>query len=184
MVEDMNLERPIAPNPYEILPQVPTFTLRSSNFFDGDVLPAEQTADGGNVSPHLNWSGFPAETKSFIVSCFDPDAPIPSGFWHWLVIDIDAETTELPLDAGRSDLFLDGAASHVLNDASEFAYYGAAPPPGDHPHRYIFAVTALDIESLDVDPTDITPARVHFMALEHTLARATLTATYQQTSME
>lgn len=178
----MNLDRPIAPDPYSILPQVPTFTLHSANFSDGDALPTEQTADGGNMSPQLSWSGFPKETKSFIVSCFDPDAPVPSGFWHWLVIDVDAETTELPLGAGRSDLFLDGAASHVQNDASEFAYYGAAPPDGDHPHRYIFAVTALDIDSLDVDPADITPARVHFMALEHTLARATLTATFQQAS--
>lgn len=175
----MNLDRPVAPNPYDLLPKLPSFTLTSPTLRDGDVMPDAQLADGGNTSPALEWSNFPAETKSFIVTCFDPDAPTPSGFWHWAIMDLDASVTSLEADAGKSDLFLPDAAAHICNDAGVFAYYGAAPPKGDHPHRYIFAVTALDTETLELDADDLTPARLSFAALDHSLARATLTVTYR-----
>lgn len=73
-------DRPTAPNPYEALPPTQTFTLKSNDLIDGQPLPLLHSAQGGNVSPHLQWSGFPQETESFFVSCFDPDAPTPSGF--------------------------------------------------------------------------------------------------------
>jgi hypothetical protein len=85
------------------------FTVRSNNFKDGDYLAQEHIlsadygfgCEGGNKSPHLAWSGAPAGTKSFAVTCFDPDAPTGSGFWHWVVINIPANVNELPLDAGH-----------------------------------------------------------------------------------
>src|ERR1700694_5625236 len=85
------------------------FAVSSNSFKDGDYLGKDHilSADfgfgcaGGNRSPHLTWSGAPAGTKSFAVTCFDPDAPTGSGFWHWLVINIPANVTELPLDAGH-----------------------------------------------------------------------------------
>lgn len=133
-----------------------------------------------NISPALQWSGFPDETQGFVVTCFDPDAPTPSGFWHWTVVDLDAATTSLEEDAGKSDLFLPGAASHIRNDANEAAYYGAAPPEGDHPHRYIFVVHALDVPTLELDPENTTPTTAAFNTVFHTLARARLTITYQR----
>ena len=85
------------------------FKVTSNSFRDGDYLGADHilSADfgfgcaGGNKSPQLAWSGAPAGTKSFAVTCFDPDAPTGSGFWHWLVVNIPANVTELALDAGN-----------------------------------------------------------------------------------
>ncbi|TNU76373.1 YbhB/YbcL family Raf kinase inhibitor-like protein [Miniimonas arenae] len=172
-------QRPVAPAPYDQLPPVPSFTLTSRDLIDGAPLGDDFAAHAGNRSPHLAWSGFPPETQSFVVSCFDPDAPTPAGYWHWTVVDLDASVTELDTDAGASDLMLPGAAFHVRNDGGTHAYEGAAPPAGDREHRYVFAVHALDVDTLDLDP-EASPTAVAFTALFRTLARATLTATYQR----
>lgn len=171
--------RPSAPDPYELLPAPASFTLTSNDITDGQPLPDAHVADGGNTSPHLTWEGFPPETRSFVVNMFDPDAPTPSGWWHWTIVDIDSTTTELPQGVGASDLELDGAAFHICADHREASYFGAAPPPGDRPHRYIFAVHALDVDTLGLDD-EATPAEVAFHLAFHTIARATLTATYHK----
>lgn len=172
------LDRPLAPHPDEVLPPVPSFTLTSDSI-SGSQLPLAQTAAGGSVSPHLRWSGFPAETESFFVTCFDPDAPTVAGYWHWGILDIPVSQTELPENAGVSDLELEGPAFHLLNDAGEPSFFGAAPPAGDREHRYVFTVHALDVDSLDLDDdTSITTAS--FQALFHTVARASLTFTFRQ----
>ncbi|WP_298460099.1 YbhB/YbcL family Raf kinase inhibitor-like protein [uncultured Cellulomonas sp.] len=176
----MDLNRPIAPDPYSGLPAVPSFTLTSDDVADGVEMPAAHTADGGSRSPGLRWHGFPAGTRSFVVSCFDPDAPTPAGFWHWTVVDLPAGTTSLPGGAGAPDAAdLPAPAFATRNDGGTTGYTGAAPPQGDHPHRYVFAVHALDVESLDLTP-DATPTAVAFNALFHTLARATLTPTFRR----
>ncbi len=78
------------------------FSVRSNSFKDGDYSPNFGFGcAGGNQSPHLAWSGAPEGTKSFAVTCYDPDAPTGSGFWHWLVVNIPANVTELELDAGN-----------------------------------------------------------------------------------
>ena len=175
----MDLQRPVAPEPYGQLPPVPSFTLTSQDVADGEPMPTQFSAAGGDVSPHLAWSGFPPETQSFLVNCFDPDAPTPAGFWHWTVVDLATDITELEQGWGESDLMLPGAAFHVRNDGGGHSYTGSAPPPGDRPHRYYFAVHALDVDTLELDADD-SPTKVAFTALFHTIARAVIAPTFQQ----
>jgi Raf kinase inhibitor-like YbhB/YbcL family protein len=168
------------PDPYDRLPQVPAFSLGSEDASDGAAFaPAQMSGafgvpGGMDQSPQLSWSDAPEGTKSFVVTMFDPDAPTPSGFWHWAVVDIPASATELQTGAGSSDgsLLPDGAWQ-LPNDARMAQYVGAAPPKGDGRHRYFIAVSALDVESLGI-PKDATPAFLNFNMLGHILGRAVI----------
>jgi Raf kinase inhibitor-like YbhB/YbcL family protein len=176
------MHRERVPDPYDLLPEVPSFSLTSEDVADGeklDMTHVHDSADGENDSPQLSWSDFPEETRSFVVSCLDPDAPTGSGWWHWMAVDLPVSTTSLPRGAGASDEDLPGKAFHARNDYGTRDFGGAAPPPGDPPHRYIFAVHAVDVESLGLTP-DVTPAVVAGTLQSHTLARATLRPIYSR----
>ncbi len=120
-----------APFPYDHLAQVPSLVVESDDVADGQQLDELFVFDdfgmsGGNVSPHLRWHGFPPQTRGFTVTCFDPDAPTPSGFWHWVLFDVPASTTELARGAGALGATLPGSAQHARNDFGIKAYGGAA----------------------------------------------------------
>ena len=174
----MSLDRPVAPDPYDLLPEVASFDVRSDDVSHGQPLTDDHVAELGNTSPHLAWSGAPEGTRSFVVTCFDPDAPTPSGFWHWVVVDLPADTTELPAGAGAGDDTLPGGAFHVRNDGSQHGFMGAAPPQGDQVHRYYFVVHAVSEVTLGVD-REATPAWVSFNLVGKTLGRAILHGTHQ-----
>lgn len=150
-----------------------TFTLTSNDITDGGVLPDAQVQARGNTSPHLAWSDAPEGTKSFAVTVYDPDAPTGSGFWHWTVANIPADIREIP--AGGP---LPSGAVEGRTDFGEPGFGGAAPPAGHGPHRYIFSVFAVDVDRLEVTPENsgaVFGFNLHF----HTLARASITATYE-----
>lgn len=175
----MSLERPVAPDPYSLLPAVGTLTVTSEDVRDGEKLSDEFAFDdwgvgGGNRSPQLSWSGAPDGTGSYVVTCFDPDAPTPSGFWHWCVVDLPASVTSL--ERGAS---LPSPAFAVRNDAGTVGYAGAAPPEGDRPHRYYFVVHAVAVESLGL-PNDASCAVVAFNLAFHTLARGMIVPVYSR----
>lgn len=173
------------PSPYDFLPAVPSFTVTSESVTDGQTLPKPHVsgimgAGGEDVSPPLSWSGFPEETRSFAVTCFDPDAPTASGFWHWAVCDIPLEVTELPAGVGgEPGAGLPASAVTLRNDAGSKRYIGAAPPQGHGPHRYMFVVHAVDLETLGIDDS-ASPAYLGFNLFFHSKARAVITPTYEQ----
>lgn len=172
-----------ARDPYENLPQLPSFRLTSESVSDGQPLSNDQVsgimgAGGSDVSPQLSWSGFPAETRSFAVTMYDPDAPTASGFWHWAVADLPVTVTELAAGAGDGSE-LPGGAVTLANDAGLKRYIGAAPPAGHGPHRYYIAVHALGVDKLDL-PDGATPAYLGFNLFGQAIARAVIHGTYEQ----
>lgn len=170
----------MANHPNWRLPEVPSFTLTSPDFEEGETLPQWARsgiagAGGEDRSPTLHWEGAPSGTRSFALSCYDPDAPTGSGWWHWAVYNIPAKVTALPQNAGDPDAgLLPPGAITLPNEIRLERYLGAAPPSGHGEHRYIFTVSALDVERLDI-PAGSTPAILGFQLADHVVARAQLT---------
>ena len=159
--------RPVAP-----------LELRSPDFEAGGALPlfAWSASRGGeDRHPALEWSQPPADTKSIAISCFDPDAPTGSGFWHWAAYDLPAGTMSLAAGDGTAQSLPDG--TKVLpNEARLERFIGAAPPAGTGVHRYFFVVDALDVPTLGLEP-GTTPAVLGFNRHFHTIARGVLIGT-------
>ena len=165
--------------------QAQTMTLTSPDIKDGGTIANQQVfkgfgCTGDNISPALSWSGAPANTKSFAVSIYDPDAPTGSGWWHWVVYNIPAGTTSLPKDAGDpSKGLMPKGAVQSRTDFGSAGYGGPCPPPGDKPHHYRITVFALDVDQLPNAKGDAASAAlVGFDINFHTLAKATLTGMY------
>jgi Raf kinase inhibitor-like YbhB/YbcL family protein len=163
------------------------FKVSSKSFKNGDYLSSEHVLSeafgfgckGSNMSPQLSWSDAPAGTKSFAVTCFDPDAPTGSGFWHWVVINIPANVTSLDLGAGDPKVGkLPAGALQTRTDFGAPGYGGPCPPVGGDPHRYIFTVHAVGTE-LQL-PADISAAIVGFQLHFNTLAKDHIIGLYRQ----
>ncbi|PHM44684.1 hypothetical protein Xmau_01860 [Xenorhabdus mauleonii] len=159
--------------------------INSTEFKNNDFLQKEHEfnefgANGGNRSPELFWADAPAETKSFAVTVYDPDAPTGSGFWHWVAFDIPVVTQALSANAGKSDgSLLPAGTIQSKNDYGLSGFGGPCPPEGDKAHRYIFTVHALAVEKLGVN-AETTNAVARFMIQANTLATASITAYYQR----
>ena len=133
---------------------------------------------GKNISPSLKWVNAPRNTKSFAVTVYDPDAPTGSGWWHWVVFNISAADNTLKANAGNLEKNLAPAGSiQSVTDFGKPGFGGACPPAGDKPHRYVFTVSALDVEKLELD-ANTQPAMVGFFLNQHSIARASLVAYY------
>ena len=151
------------------------FAVTSTTFHAGGVIPnkvAFTPCGGENVSPHLSWTGFPPETKSFCLTCFDPDAPTGSGFWHWVVANIPARVTSLEEKAATKGLPVGLVQGYTDYGASHWG--GPCPPPGDPHHRYIFTVYALDIPSIEGAGPSMGGARLVFSMRGHLLAKGSI----------
>lgn len=142
--------------------------LQSNNFRDRGRIPATHTCDGLDRSPHLVWTGAPEETKSFAVSCVDPDAPGRT-FVHWLVCNIPPTVTEIPEGS------VPAGARVIGNDFGKASYGGPCPPSGTH--HYLFTVYALNVASLP----SVTKTTFFTAVQDHGLATAQLTGLYSRT---
>ena len=158
-------------------------TLVSPDIGQGQPLSENQVFNGfgckgKNLSPELHWSGAPDGTKSFALMVHDPDAPTGSGFWHWVVYDIPADTDHLPAEAGdpKQPRGLPKGALQGHNDFGTVGYGGPCPPPGK-PHHYHFRLFALKVPKLEV-PADATAAMIGFNVNANKLGEADLMGTY------
>ena len=162
-------------------PDSDIMTLMSNQVTNGKTFQSQQIYNqwgctGKNTSPELKWINIPKGTKSFAVTMYDPDAPTGSGWWHWVVINIPGNVKSLPLNAGtEGGKNLPKGASMLRNDFGFKGYGGACPPPNSTPHNYHITVYALDIPDLDIN-SGASPAMAGFYILQHTLAKAVLTA--------
>jgi Raf kinase inhibitor-like YbhB/YbcL family protein len=157
--------------------------LQSPTLADGATLPAQQVfngfgCSGENQSPALTWSDVPTGTKSFAITLYDPDAPTGSGWWHWVVFNIPADTRALSANAGTaSGENLPSGSIQSRTDFGTPGFGGACPPEGDMPHRYQLVLHALDVESLPLDENS-SGAMVGFFLKQHAIATSQLTWSY------
>jgi Raf kinase inhibitor-like YbhB/YbcL family protein len=150
--------------------------LRSTAFSDGGPIPRRYSCDGDDLSPPLQWSDAPAETRSFVVLCDDPDAP--AGTWHhWAAYDIPANHTMLPEGAARS-AGREGL-KQATNDFGRTGYGGPCPPRGHGTHHYHFQLLALSGSSLSVQKHP-SCRDVEREARKQLIAEATLVGLYER----
>lgn len=146
--------------------------LHSSDFTQGGVIPMRAMASdcgGENRSPALRWSGAPSGTKSFALVVHDPDAPLPGGFYHWVVYNLPASSNALAAGVRL--------ASQQLGETSNgrIGYYGPCPPPGPA-HHYTFTLYALDAAHLSTDAA-LTATQLERRIAGHVLDRTALAGT-------
>lgn len=160
-----------------------TFTLSSSDV--GGEASVNQEFNGfgctgKNQSPQLLWKNAPAETKSFAITMYDPDAPTGSGWWHWVVFDIPSTVMELAAGAGNLALNLTpSGAIQSITDYGVVGYGGPCPPEGHGFHQYIITVHALKTDKLGLDQ-NANPATVGYYLWQNTLAKASLVIYYKR----
>lgn len=160
-----------------------TFTLKSKDV--GGQATMTQVFNGfgctgQNISPQLSWENVPAGTKSFAVTIHDPDAPTGSGFWHWVVFDIPANTNELKTDAGNVAKGLAPKGSiQSMTDFGKPGYGGPCPPEGHGFHQYLITVYALKTDKLGLDQS-AAPAFVGFNLWANTIEKASIVMYYKR----
>lgn len=141
--------------------QTATFTMSSPDLlngrFENQFVLNGFGCKGQNVSPALQWTNVPSGTKSLALQVYDPDAPTGSGFWHWAVYNIPADSNGMSRGAGNSVATLPTGAFGGNTDFTDTGatggngnYGGPCPPEGDKPHRYIFTLFALAVPKVEV----------------------------------
>ena len=146
--------------------------LSSNAFNEGGWIPELHSCQGADISPSLEWSGAPPETRSFTLMAEDPDAP--AGTWcHWLVYDLAPKVQNLAQGYRVGTLGVSGT-----NDFGKPGYGGPCPPKGGA-HRYFFKLYALDVHTLGL-PAGVKRAEVEHAIKGHVLAEAQYMGKFQR----
>ena len=148
-----------------------TITVSSPAFEAGATIPKKHTGEGEDTSPPLHFEGVPEEAKELALICHDPDAPRESGWVHWVVYKLPANTTALA--EGASGGWITGE-----NDWGKAEYGGPMPPPGHGVHHYHFKLYALDV-TLPPEP-GLTMKQLLAKIEGHVIAQGELVGTYER----
>ncbi len=199
--------------------------LWSNDFSDGNRIPgdfafglpdaADHVVFGPNRNPHLAWSGVPEGAMSLAVIVHDRDVPtrpddvnqerreVPADlpradFFHWLLIDLAADVTELAAGSFSDGVVPHGKEAAVgplatrqgINDYTSwfegdptmsgdyYGYDGPCPPWNDSLlHHYEFTIFALDVDVVDVEGR-FTGADLRAALAGHVLDSASFVGTY------
>ena len=156
------------------------FTLRSPSIVPDKPMPERYIYNrsgchGRNLSPPLEWTGAPPDTKSFAITVFDPDAPTKHGWWHWAMVNIPSNVTRLKEGASLNEVPL--GAIEGITDYGSRGYGGACPPKGDAPHRYVFTVHALGVEKLNLGES-LSDTDLYRLIQSESLGTASFTVMY------
>lgn len=155
------------------------FTLASDKFADGKPIPADETCDGADHSPVLQWDGAPEATKAYALVVHDPDAPGGS-FVHWILYNVPAAAKSLDGAMDTSSKLGDGSMQGK-NGFGKTGWAGPCPPRGEK-HHYVFTLFALS-EPLDLQPGATIDAVLAAIQPKK-LAEVKLTGTYARGSAQ
>lgn len=158
--------------------------LNSPAFKHQHPIPMAYTGEGEDISPVMEWSDVPADTKSFVLICDDPDAPClvekEHTFVHWLIYNIPGNVRSLPPALPANELRLTDPVSleQGSNSFGKVGYRGPMPPVNSGLHHYVFTLYALDQE-LKLRPA-LTQSRVKKAMEGHVLAIAKVVGLYER----
>lgn len=162
-----------------------SFTLSSEDIAQGEFMPKAQEfnrfgCSGGDLSPHLKWSGAPKGTKSYAITTYDLDAPGGDGWWHWQVVNIPRTVMEISTGAGNTKTNSAPTGSEqIQNDFGILGFGGACPPKGHGVHHYRFTVHALSVAKLELSE-NASGALTGYMINAYTIESSTIEALYKR----
>jgi Raf kinase inhibitor-like YbhB/YbcL family protein len=136
------------------------FTLQSTTFQDGKMLPqkvantkanlpSNPNCIGDNVSPQLSWTNVPDGTKSFAIIVTDPEGRGGAGVIHWVAYGIPASVTGFAEGevSKLSDKYIAGK-----NIFGTGFFGGPCTPANVMPHHYTFVLIATDLDPKELPP--------------------------------
>lgn len=149
--------------------------LTSPSFENNTSIPRKFTCDGGEINPELQIQNVPDGTKSLALILHDPDAPMPGGFTHWVVWNIN------PMMPYIKEESVPPGATEGTNSGNRIGYVGMCPPPGHGVHHYQFRLYALD--ALLELPTTATAKELEAEIEKHLIESADMVGLYERLAM-